>query len=105
VLHEKIKCKRLTRRRIPGMASTLPGKNPAALRRRCMTIAPTTAVMKTVHIRNASLCLSAVLGENSNMKLWLILVDFHMYKLHPYINKCRLNNANTLHNNIIITIN
>jgi len=60
---------RLTRRRIPGMASISVGEKFAALRRRCMTIAPITVVIKVVLIRNASLCLSAVLGENSNMKL------------------------------------
>lgn len=59
----------LTRRRIPGMASILLGEKPLARRRRCTTIAATTAVMKVVQRRNASLYLSAVLGENSNMKL------------------------------------
>ena len=88
---------------IPGMASTWPGEKPPALSSRCTTIAPNTVVMRVVHIRNASLCFSAVLGENSNMKLWLILVLFHMYRLHPYINKCRLSNANTLHK-IVVTI-
>lgn len=51
------------------MASTWVGEKPAALRRRWMTIAPMTEVMKEVHIRKASLCLSDVFGENSNMKL------------------------------------
>lgn len=84
------------------MASTWPGENPAVLRSRCITIAPNTAVMKVVLNKNASLCFKAVFGENSNMKLWLILVTFHMYRLHPYMNKCRLNNANTLHKIVVI---
>jgi len=60
---------RQTRRRIPGMASIWVGEKSAALRSRCKTIAPTTVVIKVVLIRNASLCFSAVVGENSNMKL------------------------------------
>jgi hypothetical protein len=55
--------------KIAGSASILVGEKPAALKRRCTTIAPTTVVIKVVHIKNASLCLSDVLGENSNMKL------------------------------------
>jgi len=51
------------------MASIWVGEKLAALRSRCTTIAPTTVVIKVVLIRNASLCFSAVLGENSNMKL------------------------------------
>lgn len=62
-------------------------------------MAPTTAVMKALLMRKASRCLRAVLGLKSNMKLWLILVLFHMNKLQPYKNMCRLISANMLHDN------
>lgn len=86
----------LTKSRIPGMASTRLGEKPLARNRRWTTIAPTTTVMKLVQMRKASLYLRAVLGENSKMKLQLILLFFHMNKLHPYMNKCKLSNANML---------
>lgn len=60
---------RLTRTRIPGMASTWLGEKPLALKIRWTTIAPTTAVIKVVHTRKASRYLREELGENSNMKL------------------------------------
>jgi hypothetical protein len=37
-----------------------------------------------------------VLGEKSNMKLWLILLLFHARRLHPYRKTCRLMSANML---------
>lgn len=63
-----MKVTELTRRKIPGMASTWLEK-PLALNIKCTTIAPTTAVMKVVHMRKASRYFRAVLGWNSNMKL------------------------------------
>lgn len=81
------------------MASTWLGKKLLALNIRCKTMAPTTAVIKVVHIRKVSRYFKEVLGWNSNMKLQLILVLFHMNRLHPYMNKCKLSNAKTLHKN------
>lgn len=60
-------------------------------------MAPTTMVIKEVQIKKTSLYLRAVLGENSKMKLQLILVPFHMKRLHPYRNTCKLSRANMLH--------
>jgi hypothetical protein len=37
-----------------------------------------------------------VLGAKSKMKFWLILVLFHMNRLHPYRKQCRLMSANML---------
>jgi len=51
------------------MASTWFGEKPLALKRRWITIATTTEVMKVVQMRKASLYLRAVLGWNSKMKL------------------------------------
>lgn len=56
-----MKVTELTRRKIPGMASTWLEK-PFALNIKCTTIAPTTAVMKVVHMRKASRYFRAVLG-------------------------------------------
>lgn len=86
----------LTRSRTPGIASTWLGKKPLARRRRWTIMAPTTAVMKVVQMRKASRYLRAVPDENSNMKLWLILVLFHRNRLHPYMNRCKLNKVKTL---------
>jgi len=52
--------------------------------------------MMDADMRKASRCVRAVLEEKSNMKLWLILVLFHMKRLHPYRKTCRLMSANIL---------
>lgn len=51
------------------MVSTWDGENPLETKMRCKTMAETTAVIMQVHMRNASLYLSAVEAWNSNMKL------------------------------------
>lgn len=63
------------------------------------TMAEITTVIRTAEIRKASLLFKAVFGENSKMKLWLILVSLHAYRLHPYRNMWRDSNENTLHAN------
>jgi hypothetical protein len=55
-------------------------------------------------MRKASLCVRAVLEEKSNMKLWLILVLFHMKRLHPYRKMCRLMSANMLQKQVIVSL-
>lgn len=72
-----------TKIRIPGSASKWREETWLYLRNRCATMAATTAVMKALLMRKASRCLRAVFGLKSNMKLWLILVFFHMNKLQP----------------------
>jgi hypothetical protein len=52
--------------------------------------------MMDADMRKASRCVRAVLEEKSKMKLWLILVPFHMERLHPYRKTCRLMSANML---------
>ena len=54
---------------MPGMVSTWVGENLFETKMRCRTMADTTAVIMQVHMRNASLYLSAVAAWNSNMKL------------------------------------
>lgn len=71
----------LTSRSAPGNASVYVA--PAFLRNRLMTSAATTVHMMEADIRKASLCVRAVLEEKSKMKLWLILVLFHMKRLQP----------------------
>ena len=79
------------------MASTWRGETPLESKTRWITMAATTAVIRDVQIRKASLYLRAVECWNSKMKLQLILVLFHMNRLHPYMNKCKLSRANMLH--------
>ena len=79
------------------MASIWHSKKPLESKTRWITMAATTAVIRDVQIRKASLYLRAVECWNSKMKLQLILVLFHMNRFHTYMNKCKLRRANMLH--------